>query len=122
MPDLWTILLWACAPVAVAVLIVQALALILGWFHPDRTAGGRSEKGETRRPPVRITRSYPSRWSPEPRFAVSSHALIQVSGRRIFPMLPSFCQMRPWVRWLPKGSSRRQNGMFAVCLDWNVTI
>lgn len=30
MPDLWSILLWASAPVAVAVLIVQALALILG--------------------------------------------------------------------------------------------
>ena len=30
MPDLWTILLWASAPVAVAVLIVQAVALILG--------------------------------------------------------------------------------------------
>jgi hypothetical protein len=30
MPDHWTILLWAAAPVALAVLIVQALALILG--------------------------------------------------------------------------------------------
>jgi hypothetical protein len=30
MPDLWTILLWASVPVALAVLIVQALALILG--------------------------------------------------------------------------------------------
>ena len=30
MPDLWTILLWASAPVALAVLIVQALALVLG--------------------------------------------------------------------------------------------